>query len=72
MKYREFLNSLSNVDFAKIVAEDGIFNIACVENSVGEHCECRYNNKDCFKCVLSLLNSDADNLDLLKRSDIQD
>ena len=72
MRYREFLNSLSDVDFAEIVAEDGIFNIACVENSVGEHCECKYSNKDCFKCVLAVLNSDADNLDLLKRSDMQD
>lgn len=50
---------MSNEDFAHIIAEDGIFNIACVENSKKTG-ECCFNRVDCYKCILCLLNSDVD------------
>lgn len=65
MKYREFLNSLSNEDFAHIITEDGIFNIACVENAKASG-ECCFNRIDCYKCVLALLESEADG-EIIKR-----
>lgn len=70
MKYRELLNSLSNEEFAQVVAEDGIFNTACVEN-LNEQNECGYSRVDCYKCILALLNSEVENGDILKR-DMQD
>ena len=67
MKYREFLNSLSNEEFAQVVAEDGIFNIACVSNLDGPENICKYEKVDCFKCILALLESEVEE-DINKRT----
>ena len=57
MTYREFLNSLSNEEFAQVVADDSIFNIACVANLEGPEHVCKHEKVDCFKCILALLES---------------
>ena len=67
MKYREFLNTLSNEEFAQVVADDGIFNIACVANLEGSDNICKYEKMDCHKCILALLESDVEN-DITKRA----
>lgn len=66
MKYREFLNSLSNEEFAQVVVDDGIFNIACVANLEGPDNICKYERADCYKCILALLNSEVEE-DINKR-----
>ena len=71
MTYRDFLNSLSNEEFAIIVAEDGIFNIACVANLNVPENICKYEKVDCYKCILALLESEVDS-EILKRKIMQD
>ena len=71
MRYRELLNSLSDEEFAQVVAEDGIFNVACVSNLEGAENICKYKKIDCFKCILALLQSEVD-ADVLKRDSMQD
>ena len=66
MTYREFLNTLSNEEFAQVVADDGIFNIACVANLEGPENTCKYEKMDCYKCILALLDSEVDE-DIHKR-----
>lgn len=66
MKYREFLNTLSNEEFAQVVADDGIFNIACVANLEGPENVCKHEKVDCYKCILALLDSEVDE-DIHKR-----
>ena len=66
MTYREFLNSLSDEDFAVAIANDDLFNMACVENYSFEAVKCPYGNVDCHKCLLALLQSDVDG-DIIKR-----
>jgi hypothetical protein len=68
MKYREFLNSLSDEEFAQVIADDGIFNIACIANLEGPENICKYEKVDCFKCILALLNSEVEG-DIIKRDD---
>lgn len=58
MTYREFLNSLSNEDFAEVMAEDGLFNAACVENFNFDDKKCPHEYKKCKECILQLLNSE--------------
>ena len=67
MTYIEFLRTLPTEEFAQIVAHDAIFNMACVENYDFEVCACKYSRVDCYKCILSLLNSEVDK-DILKRN----
>ena len=58
MTYREFLNSLSDEDYAEVVSQDGIFNNACVDNfSFGDH-KCPHEYKKCKECILKLLKSE--------------
>ena len=59
MKYREFLNSLSDEDFAEIIAQDGIFTVACVDNFNFEEDKCPSGYTNCKECILKLLQSEA-------------
>ena len=59
MTYREFLNSLSDEDFAEIVSQDGIFNAACVDNFNFEEQKCPHGYSRCMDCVLKLLTSEV-------------
>lgn len=59
MTYREFLNSLSDEDFAEVVAQDGIFNAACVDNFSFNEDKCPHGYSKCKECVLELLKSEA-------------
>lgn len=60
MKYREFLNTLSDDDFAEVISTDGIYNQACVDNySHGEQ-KCPYGYDKCKECVLRLLQSEIE------------
>lgn len=58
MTYREFLNSLCDEDFAEIIAQDGIFNAACVDNFSFEDKKCPHGYSKCKDCVLKLLTSE--------------
>ena len=60
MKYREFLNSLTDEEFAQVLANDDIFNMACVENYDFEVCGCRQGRIDCYKCILAILQSEVE------------
>lgn len=60
MKYREFLNSLSDADFSEIIATDGIMNVACVENLEHKDNLCPHEYKKCAECILKLLQSDIE------------
>ena len=70
MLYREFLGSLSDEDLAQLVVDDTVLRMACVENLVGSENLCKFDYKDCHKCVLALLVSDSDAI--IKRDNIQD
>ena len=59
MTYREFLNNLNDEDFAEVIAKDGIYNNACVDNySHGEQ-KCPYGHDKCKECVMKLLKSEV-------------
>ena len=59
MTYREFLNSLSDEDFSEIIAQDGIFNAACVDNFSFDEDRCPHGYNRCKDCVLELLKSEV-------------
>jgi hypothetical protein len=59
MTYREFLNTLSDEDFAEIIAQDGIFNAACVDNFDFNEERCPNGYTKCKECVLELLKSES-------------
>ena len=61
MTYREFLNTLSDEDFAEIISQDGIFNAACVDNFNFDKDECPHKYSKCKECVLALLKSETTN-----------
>ena len=60
MKYRDFLLTLSDEDLADAIAEDVIFNTACVENFDFEKDSCPHNYSMCKECILKLLQSDVE------------
>ncbi len=66
MKYRDFLNSCSDEELAEILANDDIFNMACVEHYDFTNNKCPYKDNDCEKCILALLDSDIEE-DIVKR-----
>ena len=65
MKYREFINSMSNDDFADMIFDDTVLNMACVENLTGEDNRCPYNHNKCKKCVMDFLDSEME-VELIK------
>lgn len=71
MRYIDLLKSSSDEEFAQIIANDDIFNMACVENYNFENKVCDYNRVNCYKCILSLLQSEVEE-DILKRDKMQD
>ena len=58
MTHRDFLNNLSNVDLADIIAEDGIFNMACVESSKHVNCPYPVGSHKCKQCIKEFLDSE--------------
>lgn len=60
MKYRDFVNSMSNEDFADMILDDSILNMACVENLQGTENECPHNHDKCKQCVMDLLDSEME------------
>ena len=67
MTYRELINTYTNEELAQILANDDLFNMACVENFNFDVSSCKYQNKDCYKCILALLDSEVEE-DILKRN----
>lgn len=68
MTYRELTNKLTDEEFAQMICEDSLLNIACIENRTGENNECPFKLKDCFKCIVKLLKSDVDSSEITKRN----
>ena len=62
MKYREFLNSLSDDDLSEIISQDGIFNAACVDNFNFDESKCPHNYTKCKECILALLQSEVSDM----------
>ena len=67
MKYIDLLKSSTDEEFAEIIANDDIFNMACVENYNFDNNSCKYGKVDCYKCILSLLRSEIEE-DIVKRT----
>ena len=60
MTYREFLNKLPDEDFADAIANNTIFNIACVHSNKF-NTECLNSNlfsEHCIDCIVKLLKSE--------------
>lgn len=68
MTYRELTSKLSDEEFAQMICEDSLINIACIENRKGSNNDCPFELKDCFKCVVKLLKSDVNALEIEKRN----
>lgn len=60
MTNRDFLDGLNNTDLADIIIEDGIFNMACVENNTDFNCPHPAGSTHCKKCVKEFLDKDFD------------
>ena len=59
MKYREFLNNLSDEDLAEVIAKDGVYNTACADNYNHKDHKCPYGHDKCKECVMKLLESEV-------------
>jgi hypothetical protein len=57
MVYREFLNKVSNEDFADIILENAIFTMACVNSDIFTSCKNKIPSENCKKCLLKMLQS---------------
>lgn len=60
MTYREFLNKVSDEDFADAIINDTILDMACVHSDKFDT-ECRDSNlftERCINCVVKLLQSE--------------
>lgn len=64
MTNREFLNNLSDEDFADAILADTICCIACVENTQGENSSCPFEDKNCIKCIVKYLQEEAEICDV--------
>ena len=63
MTYREFLNRVSDDDFADIILENAIFNIACVDSAKFNICKKKVPSKKCKPCLLRMLKSEVESVD---------
>ena len=59
MRYIDLLKSCTDEEFAEIIANDDIFNMACVENYDFENDVCKHGRVSCYKCILALLQSEV-------------
>lgn len=57
MTYREFLNTVSDEDYADIILDNSIFTMACVNSDIFTSCENKVPSKACKKCLLKMLQS---------------
>ena len=55
MNNREFINKLSDEEFAEALLEDSILCMACVKYTTGENSKCPYETQDCLKCIVKFL-----------------
>ena len=60
MTNREFINKLSNEEFAQTIIDDVILHMACVDQGSGVNIKCANPNKDCMQCIVRLLESDVE------------
>ena len=55
MTNREFINNMSDEEFAESILADSIPCMACVKYTTGEDSECPYEPQDCLKCIVKFL-----------------
>lgn len=62
MKYREFINKLSDEEFAQTLIDDVIIHMSCNCSVVNNSPVCPYEIKDCLKCIVKLLKSEVEDI----------
>ena len=62
MKYREFVNNLSDEEFAQTLIDDVLIHMACNCSIVDNKPVCPFEVKDCLKCIVKLLESEIENI----------
>ena len=60
MTYRELVNRLSDEEFAQTILDDVLIHMCCVGSIVDNTLKCPYRTKDCFKCLVRLLQSEVE------------
>lgn len=61
MKYREFINSMSNEDFAEAIVEDAILHMACANTLQGpDNAICPHGYEKCRECITKLLDEEME------------
>lgn len=59
MKYREWVNNLSDDDFAEMIVSDSLLHMACV-GELNPDLTCKYDYNRCKECVLNFLISEVE------------
>ena len=62
MTYRQLLNNLSDEEFAQTIIDDVLLHMCCSCSVVDNQPACPYEVRDCFKCLVKLLQSDVEDL----------
>ena len=62
MKCREWINGLSNSDFADMIVSDGLFHMACAEGLTAD-LSCPYDYANCRQCIENFLESEMDEIE---------
>ena len=57
MTYREFMNKLSDEEFAQAIIDDTLLHMSCKGSTTDGKFKCPYKIQDCLKCIVKLLQS---------------
>lgn len=63
MTYREFVNKISDEEFAQTIIDDVLLHMACNCSIIDKKPVCPYEIQDCFKCIVKLLKSEVEDID---------
>ena len=61
LTYRDFINKLSDEEFAEMIIEDVLLHMCCDRSIVDNSPVCPYEVEDCMKCLVKLLKSKIEN-----------
>ena len=68
MKYRDFLNKLSNEELAEVLLSDVLRHMCCDISVTNENRpNCPYNFEHCEECMVKMLESDIEDIDNFKK-----